>query len=279
MSNKNSLIGEEVKASRWNRLDEHFGITGPGLTSMSESSRRMPRQSSEVRMNENNSKRHNVNGFRDSRSDGSRNSINNDLRGSDLLLNAMGGNVPMRHQPDRVQRGGGSINEAQTFQRQPKNRVQPSKAIHNIYKTHMSHDANQDSAIRPAQHAEISHEIPAGAAPEDFIGWNRMADPMRPSVGSGIPPPSSYPTAQRNVNTGEISAYEDQEDEYTKNWRPANPHFVTQSREFMLNEEDLRTYDPYANDINSGVASYNPEEVDGYVDSLHNNGYRHEEDF
>lgn len=241
-------LSQKVKGKKWNKLNKHFKLENNLLKDP-------PRQnayqykpnSDDILADIHSNARHNVNGYRDSRSDGVRNTA------------------------------------GETIQRKPQSRVLPSKAIHNIYKTHLSQMYETDSQVNllnKKAKSEASHEELEGSPnmmPEDHIGWNIDNNPSRPPIHSSkLQGPSTYPTAQRQVSAMELNAFEDQEDDYASTWRPVNPQYVTQSKEFMMAEDNLRSFDPHSQSYNSEYMTYDPGMVDGYVDDIRKNRFQHE---
>jgi len=126
-----------------------------------------------------------------------------------------------------------------------KSTVQPSKAVHNIFRAHMSgfaDAAESDSHIRSNprgdySNPDVSHEEYEGAgespAPEDYIGWNTDNNPDRPPIYEKMRGPSTYASDTRLVNVNEFQGRLS----YARAWKPDNPKNVTQSIDFMLAEE------------------------------------------
>jgi len=141
-----------------------------------------------------------------------------------------------------------------------KSTIQPSKAIHNIFRAHMSNFADstesQDSQTRHIylreseneyMQEEASHMELEGAAPEDYIAWNDESNPDRPHIYDKPVRPSAYSSDNRLVNPNEFEGRLS----YTRAWKPANPKNVTQSLDFMMAEEhDPANIDEYTRKMN-----------------------------
>jgi len=149
-----------------------------------------------------------------------------------------------------------------------KSTIQPSKAIHNIFRAHMSNFADstesQDSQTRHIylhksgrenghgsdyenMQEESSHMELEGAAPEDYIAWNDESNPSRPHIYDKPVRPSAYSSDNRLVNPNEFEGRLS----YTRAWKPANPKNVTQSLDFMMAEEhDPANIDEYTRKMN-----------------------------